>query len=454
MTILNFTLNPEAISKMHDALVCLGKFNEAVSIEASQDKLVLTALNSSKSAYASFTLVGNKFFTKFHYKQPLVRGSSQSREKFSCKIYNKALLSVFKGRVGDPSRERETAIERCEVTVQDGEGQARSRFIVKIICRHGVIKTYRLTFESVAPMHAQFTKANVNNHWAISSRTLREFVEHFGPGTEQLDIYSEDGRVSLTSYTEKIVSGNEILKQPLHTTIAVDTLEFTEFSVEEQLHIVVSVKDFKSIITHAGITATVVKACYSRPASPMQLTYTDGGGVLSEFILMTIGEVRSKSATPIPNVSRAASRAVSNRPASRQPPDATSNSGRATPSEMPPPPRTASMRERETGKSKMTRPSPPPPQPSIPSDALFVPAADGDQVWDPVNYDDDDDAMLLWDQDRGEEHNHSATLNSTRTQQNQNHPGDSRDDQNIRLAPTQRLGPTQSMTEIKGMFDD
>lgn len=33
-------------------------------------------------------------------------------------------------------------------------------------------------------------------------------MEHFGPGTEQLDIYSEYGRVSLTSYTDKIVSGS------------------------------------------------------------------------------------------------------------------------------------------------------------------------------------------------------------------------------------------------------
>lgn len=72
----------------------------------------------------------------------------------------------------------------------------------------GVLKTYRLTFEEVQPMHAQFIKENANNVWTISSKTLREFVEHFGPGTEQLDIYSEDGRVSFTSYTEKIVSGN------------------------------------------------------------------------------------------------------------------------------------------------------------------------------------------------------------------------------------------------------
>jgi cell cycle checkpoint control protein RAD9A len=78
----------------------------------------------------------------------------------------------------------------------------------------GVLKTYRLTFESVAPMHALFIKESANNSWSISSKTLREFVEHFGPGTEQLDIYSEDSRVSFTSYTEKIMSGNGLLQGP------------------------------------------------------------------------------------------------------------------------------------------------------------------------------------------------------------------------------------------------
>ena len=57
-------------------------------------------------------------------------------------------------------------------------------------------------------MHALFVREIAYNTWSISSKALREFVEHFGPGTEQLDIYSEDGRVSLTSYTEKIMSGN------------------------------------------------------------------------------------------------------------------------------------------------------------------------------------------------------------------------------------------------------
>jgi cell cycle checkpoint control protein RAD9A len=72
----------------------------------------------------------------------------------------------------------------------------------------GVLKTYRLTFEAAVSMHALFRQEHAKSRWAISSRALREFVEHFAPKTEQLDMYSEDGRASFTSYTEKIMSGN------------------------------------------------------------------------------------------------------------------------------------------------------------------------------------------------------------------------------------------------------
>lgn len=185
-----------------------------------------------------------------------------------------------------------------------------------------------------------------------------------------------------------------ILKQPLHTSIAIDTLEFAEFSVEEMLHIVISVKDFKSIVTHAGSSNTIVTACYSRPASPMQLTYGDDEGMLSEFILMTMGEVRANSMTPASNPSRVGSK----RPASRQPLEATSSSRRAETAEMAPPPPRVTPARTDSSRSRDPRPSPPPPQPSIHSDALFIPRADDDVQWDPVNHDDEDEDMLLWDQ--------------------------------------------------------
>lgn len=71
----------------------------------------------------------------------------------------------------------------------------------------GVTKTYKLTYEPVEVMHALFDRQSANNHWTISSAALKETIEFFGPKTEQLDIYTDNGRVTYTSFTEKITNG-------------------------------------------------------------------------------------------------------------------------------------------------------------------------------------------------------------------------------------------------------
>lgn len=79
--------------------------------------------------------------------------------------------------------------------------------LVKLLCRHGVLKTYKLTYEEVDVMHAIFDKDLARNRWCIKSRLLREYMEHFGAKAEQLDISSESGRAAFTSFTEKLVDG-------------------------------------------------------------------------------------------------------------------------------------------------------------------------------------------------------------------------------------------------------
>ncbi len=56
-------------------------------------------------------------------------------------------------------------------------------------------------------MHALFDKSSATNGWRMQSRVLKEFIEYFGPKTEQLDMYSENGRVTFTSFTEKVMDG-------------------------------------------------------------------------------------------------------------------------------------------------------------------------------------------------------------------------------------------------------
>ena len=127
-----------------------------------------------------------------------------------------ALLSIFKRRIAE-GKDKDTAIERCEVELQAKSDQTKCRLIVRMLCRHGVVKTYRLTYESAEVLHASFDKTRSENYWTVSSRTLRDIVEYFGPKTEQLDWYFEKGKVIFTSYTEKVQHGRGETCEPQTT---------------------------------------------------------------------------------------------------------------------------------------------------------------------------------------------------------------------------------------------
>ncbi|PHH85033.1 hypothetical protein CDD83_998 [Cordyceps sp. RAO-2017] len=101
MPILNFTLSEEGTAAFRDALTCLNKFSDDVSLEARKESFVLTTLNNSKSAYASFTFATNRFFSRYQFQ-----ASGQYRDRFYCSLYIRALISLFRSRSGAmlPSR--------------------------------------------------------------------------------------------------------------------------------------------------------------------------------------------------------------------------------------------------------------------------------------------------------------------------------------------------------------
>ena len=199
----------------------------------------------------------------------------------------------------------------------------------------------------------------------------------------------------------------EILKHPLQTSIAVDELDFEEFTVEEKLRIGISVKDFKAIVTHAETLKTSINAYYSYPTKPMQLAY-QGNGMQCDFTLMTLGDYRGRSVTPAPASNRARSVAASERPPSRPPSEQPSRlpyhqaSQHASNHEQPaadsmlPPVEPAS---RSFGKNlpgqRSQRPSPPPPKASVDTQSLFLPADDDEdeQKWGERSYEEEEDTL-------------------------------------------------------------
>lgn len=108
---------------------------------------------------------------------------------------------------GGRDADRQTLIDRCDMAVEDGEG-ATSRLIARIIFRNGLTSTHHLPFEVAVPVHAKFNRQDAPHYWTISSRTLRQLIEHFGPGTEFLDINTDGDHVNFTCFTDKTVSGD------------------------------------------------------------------------------------------------------------------------------------------------------------------------------------------------------------------------------------------------------
>ncbi|KAI1909801.1 hypothetical protein LOZ53_002838 [Ophidiomyces ophidiicola] len=418
MASVSFTLAPEAILQFHDILVCLAKFNDAVSIEAEHDFLRFSTLNATKSGYASFRFDATSFFNEYSFDgsrrgSAMTSNARSGARKLSCQIYIKALLSVFKGRSLD-FKDKDTAVERCEVQIFDEPDETECRAVIRMICKHGVVKTSKLTYESVEVKHAVFDKSKTKNKWAINSKFLREIVEYF-----------------------------EILKKPVHTSVSINIRDFEECAVEERLHVATSVKDFKAIIIHADTLKTLITARYTKPCRPLQLSY-QSGGVTCEFTLMTRGEAGDADAA-----SNADTRELSAMPYSKPPQTASVNDEtNVTAAEIDAPENEVVPRPFHGAAIQDTPQELPPIGASFDRDSLFVPL-DDDRQWDEPQYEEEQEDILGWDAnlDQG---SMQARLVETR----QDHPartikGEKRDGE---FEPP-AIPPTQRISQIRGLFD-
>lgn len=414
-------------------------------------QFTFTALNSSKSAYCAVTLDGKQFFS--HYE--CIPNPVGAEGRFTCSMYTKALLSVFKGRLYDPLG-RDGAVERCEVSLQDQDNEAYCRFIIKMVCNQGVTKTYKLTYEAVDVMHALFDRSVAQNRWSMHSGAVREYIEYFGTKTELLDIFTgEDGRCVFKSYTEKISDGKEILKHPLVTAVAVNTSDFEDFSVQAGLHIVISVKDFKAITLHADTLKVSLRAYYSQPTRPLQFSY-GCDGLVAEFTLMTSGDYSGVSPTPTQAPQQHTASRQQSTQTSRAPSMASERTDtRSIRPEMPPPVQPASRRDqngrlRNPGSrqpSSALSQSQPAQSQAEPDDeeSLFVPHNDArmqeeeDAAWAPMDYEKEE--TLGWDASA----DHDAAIFPT-FRDSDSMSRTTTMDSNMVIEPTQRL------SEIKGLW--
>lgn len=188
--------------------------------------------------------------------------------------------------------------------------------------------------------------------------------------------------------------------------------EFDEIDVEDKLHVVISVKDFRAIVQHAGGTGNDLSARYSLPSLPIQLSYSSDA-FSCEFLVMTFGERGTnpaqitKKGNKASNVDKAmprleaTSRRANETSAELYPPQESPGKHRYPPRMShqllpnPTPQRSAARASASRLSAFDLRPSQIPPRPTLRSQSLFV----DDDGWVPPEdeADDEEDARLEWD---------------------------------------------------------
>lgn len=94
----------------------------------------------------------------------------------------------------------------------------------------------------------------------------------------------------------------------MKTSIALDLALFDNFDAQEQIHTIISVKDFRAVVAHAvTLLNSTIAAYYSVPGRPLQFAYNHDG-MSCQFTLMTAGNAGANSEPASRMQSRAPSR--------------------------------------------------------------------------------------------------------------------------------------------------
>lgn len=202
-----------------------------------------------------------------------------------------ALLAIFRPRNIESKDSRDSSVEKCELKLlYPSEDAAECQLLIRLICKHGVRKTYKLQYESSSStMHAIMDKTTTHNRFVIAARAMKDVMDHFAPRAEELTLTVSQGSLLLTSFTEGVVSDKEVLKQPVHTSISIEDKEFEFMEVDENVQITFGLREFKAMGGLCDLLGTELSVHYGEAGRPLLVEF-EKDGLTGEFIVATTAD--------------------------------------------------------------------------------------------------------------------------------------------------------------------
>ncbi|KAI0792161.1 Rad9-domain-containing protein [Abortiporus biennis] len=339
------TIDSLALKQFTKILTCLTKFGEDLTIHAKSKKLILHTSNMASTGYSKFVL-SSSFFVRYKVSLPGVDGSKTAGTNGNGGIQwgndglneegveddedeNNAMSASVDGQVNVKSflailkhRTVEKTVTKCDLSIvhpdsnnhnrrrRRGESDSdedeeydslESKLIVKLHCKHGVVKTHKLLLSSISnhrvPSPLSSSDFNVSK-LSISPKQLHDMIDHFhGPGggnaagkagagsggEKELIWIFEDGEVTIRDQESGMDSGGS---RQIATELTIASDEFEDYNLHiTPIAIGFYLREFNAILTFSEQSNFTLHIRFTSPHDPLYIQTDSGETYESLFVI-------------------------------------------------------------------------------------------------------------------------------------------------------------------------
>ncbi|KAJ7387377.1 Cell cycle checkpoint control protein rad9b [Desmophyllum pertusum] len=275
------------------AIHCLSKLGNELYLEALSQGLALRTVSSSRSAYACF-LFNESFFISYDDGSNDQPQDSQEEDLFKCKIAMKSCLSAFKSM-----NTIEKTVDQCKIDLNVRE----ARLIFLLYCRHGITKTYNLTFQECETLQAVFTKDLCPNFMTAQAKILNDAVYNFPNNQEEITLVVCPETFKVKNYVDDEPDPARVI----HTEMMLVPDEFDNYQIGVDTDVTFCLKELRAILAFAEFSSQPINVHFETSGKPIVFSMDGDSTYEADFVLATLVDHESSQQSSQTSVTAAAS---------------------------------------------------------------------------------------------------------------------------------------------------
>jgi len=269
---MKFVVPGSNVKLLGKAIHCLAKIGDEVYLEPANDSLALRTVNSSRSAYATFSF-GRSFFSTI--EQTKVKEKDSPVDEEPCKVMVRSLLLAFRSL-----SVLEKTVDSC--ILETGED---CKLLVSLNCRHSVNKQFSVGLMECEGLRAVYDMKRCTNSWVIQARVMQEANGNFLTNQEEVTMQVGVNYFKMRNYNDDYDE-----KKQVHTELSMQPGEFVDYNIVEDASITFCLKELRSLLMFAEYLQLPISASFSQGGQPMVLTVSQGMSVNCTYVLATLAD--------------------------------------------------------------------------------------------------------------------------------------------------------------------